>query len=269
MSLYKHRLFCLCLAWLVPAASHASNEALTIGFFPYTAQSKLLAHQKKLTDYLQQKLQRKLAVQVADNMAGFINNMAAGRYDIIFTPPHVARHSEARLGFQRIGMTTHTIKAVYVVHRDSTIKTLNDLRDKTIVMASPLALLTQDTKAQLRKQGLIDQRSVSIKTASSHENAIYSVLLHEADAAVTGIKLWNNYDETHKKHLKVLAYGDPLPGMMLMGNQRLKPDLITRLQAYLLEFGNSTQGKDYIFQGFKPVDDQTMRQLDPYIAVFH
>lgn len=268
MPLFKRILLCLWLAWLTPVIVQASNGTLSVGFFPYTAQNKLLAHQKNLTNYLQQKMHQKLSIQVADNMAGFVSKIDKAHYDIIFTPPHVARYSEEKLGFQRIAMTTHTIRAVYVVHRDAAINDLNDLYNKTIVMASPYALLTQDAKEQFRKQGLIDKKTVSIKTASSHKNAIFSVLHHEADAAVTGIKLWNSYDDSHKKYLKILAYGEPLPGMMIMGSKRLSHDTIVMIQRYLLEFANSPQGKDYIFQGFKAIDDQTMQHLDTYIGIF-
>ena len=268
MPLAKRILICLWLVLLAPAVVFASEKILTIGFFPYTTQTKLLSHQKMLTDYLQQRMQGKLTVQVAENMPGFVSNMNMNQYDIIFTPPHVARYSETSLGYQRIAMTTHIIKSVYVVHRDSAIKDLTELRGKTIVMASPLALLTQDTKAKLREQGLVDQETVYIKTASSHKNAIFMVLHREADVAVTGVKLWHRYAESHKKHLKVLAEGEPLPGMMIMANKDLPVDTVNQLQRYLLEFENSPQGKKYIFHSFKRIDNPTMHALDPYTKVF-
>ena len=266
-SLYKQLLISLCLVFISPAFTSATTTPLTFGLFPYTTQNNLIAHNKFLSDYLQKKLGQSISIQVAENMPVFVHNMEDGQYDFILAPPHVARYSELKLHFQRIAMTTHMIRGVYVVHKDSHFKDLNSLRNKTIIMASPLALLSQGSIQQLRNIGLIDKETVTIKTTSSHKNAIFSVLHKEADAAITGIKLWNDYPERHKKYLKVLAYGDSLPGMMIMGSKRLSNAEIEKMRRFLVEFNASHAGKDYIFQGFKTIDNQSMQQLDAYTNV--
>jgi len=267
--LYKQLLISLWLVLIFPALSCASNTPLSLGLFPYTSQSNVLAHQKSLADYLEKKLGQPVSIQIPENMPGFVHDIDTGQYDFVFAPPHIARYSELKLGFQRIAMTTHTIRGVYVVHKDSNFQDLSSLRNKTIIMASPLALLSQGSIQQLRKLGLVNNKTVTIKTASSHMNAIFSVLHKEADAAITGIKLWNDYPEQHKKYLKVLAYGDSLPGMMIMGNKSLSPAKIQAISQYLLEFSVSQAGKNYIFQGFKTIDNHAMLQLDAYTNVLN
>lgn len=268
MSLYKSRLISLFLIFAFPVICHAGdNTPLTFGLFPYAVNNKVIAHHKKLLDYLEEKMGRAISLRVPDDMSTFVRDMEASQYDIIFSPPHVARHSELKLHYQRIAMTTHIIRGIYVVHKDSQYKELGDLRDKTIMMASPLALLSQGSIEQLRRNGLIDKKSVTIKTASSHKNAIFAVLNKEAEAAVTGIELWKRYPDHQKKYLKILAYGDALPGFMVMGSKEIPVDTINKLRQSLLEFKKSPAADNYIFTDFKPISDNTMQQLDSYIRV--
>jgi len=164
-------------------------------------------------------------------------------------------------------MTNHTIKGYYLVRKDSPYKNMSDLRNKTIAMASPLALLSQGAIAELKEAGLKEHENITIQTTTTHNNAIFAVLNKKADAAITGVKIWMQMPERQKKYLRILAKGKDLPGFIIMGNTGLPAETIQNLQNALLLFDTKPAGKKYLFRGFKKIDNATMQSLDAYTAI--
>lgn len=249
------------------SSAPADEDVLTLGIIPYVSPGKLIKHNAVFSQYLEQKTGRKISILTAPNFNEFIQRTKNGEYDLIFTAPHHGRYAELHDGYQRIAMTRNNIQGYFLVSKDSPYQRIEDLRGKTLAVMPPTTILTQMTLAQLRQHGLKDSDYKIIRT-STHSNSIYSVLNHDSDAAVTGVKIWLRLNSKDKEQLRVLDTTEKVPGFMLMGNKTLSAETIKQLQTLLIRFDSTPEGQKYIFKGFQRIDDEDMSRMDKFIKVF-
>ncbi len=68
----------------------------------------------------------------APNFKAFLDRTRKGEYDLVFTAPHMARLAELETGYQRVAMSTHHGRPIFLARRDSDINKLKDLKGKKI-----------------------------------------------------------------------------------------------------------------------------------------
>lgn len=266
ISVMKSIVFSLLFLFLAPSAL-AEEGVLSLGIFPYVSPGKLIKHNAGFSQYLEKKTGRKVSIVTAPNFKEFVERTKNSEYDLIFTGPHHGRYAELHDGYQRIAMTRNKIQGYFLVSKDSPYQRIEDLRGKTLAATPPITLLTQIALAQLRQHDLKDSDYKIIRT-STHSNSIYSVLNHDSDAAVTGIKMWRRLNSKDKDQLRVLDTTEKVPGFMLMGNKTLSAETIKQLQTLLIRFDSTPEGQKYIFKGFQRIDDEDMIRMDKFIKVF-
>jgi len=246
----------------------AKSEPLVLAFFPYVNPSKILIHNKGMRQFLETELNRPVTIVMAKNSKTYVENMKKNSYDLLFSPPHLGRYSELKYGYKNIVMTANNIQGYYIVRKNSKLKTLSDLKGKKIAMASPLTIVHQIAVDDFKKLGLVNGENMTISVIKNHMNSIFSVLKGFNDAALTGVKLWKRLPQKYKKDLRLLAKSSKTSGFFIMGNSRLDDSLIQKIQTSLLKFHTSTDGKNYLFKGFKKIDKKTSQSMDKYISVF-
>lgn len=253
--------------WLLLSSAMANDSALTLGIFPYVSPSKLVRHNTKFKQYLEQKTARKISIVTAPDFREFVRRTKNGEYDLIFTAPHHGHYAELHNGYQRIAMTRHHIQGYFLVRKNSSYQGVENLRGKVLTTTSPVTILTQMALEQLHQHGLTDA-DLTILNTSTHSNAIYSVINNDSDAALTGVKLWQRLNSEDKDKLRVLDTTEKAPGFMFMGKKSLAPETIRQLQTLAIQFNSEPAGQDYLFKGFQLIDDDSMNNMDKFIMVF-
>jgi phosphonate transport system substrate-binding protein len=261
------------LLWLLaatPWAAYAAEE-MTLGVFPYVTTGQLVELHTPLKNYLAKSLGRPTALVTAPDFLSFDERTHKGEYDLILTAPHFGRLAERRDGYQRVARTLHEVRAVFLVPKDSSIRRLEDLKGKRIMVAQPVSAIYQLAVDTLAKKGLIPGKNITIIETRTHNNALYAPLRHEADAGITGILLWEKLTGEQKDQLRVISISRGVPGFMLMANPHMPKQDVDRLRQAMLTFNTTPEGKAYFnasgLQGFGLIDDATMRSLDPYTSV--
>lgn len=248
--------------------ARSAEHSLVLGIFPYVSPAKLIAHQKNIPTHFAGNTEIKLSLVTAKNSATFIDNLKEFEYDLIYSPPHIARYAEKAYGYRRVVMTSHQIMGLLLVRQDSPYHTIADLTDRTISIAPATTLLHQMTLKLLKDQGLIPGQNIQINIVNTHNNAIYDLLKQDSDAAVTGIKILKNMPTEKQALLRVLAQTEPVSGFIVMARPALKQSTIDQLQDAFLSFESSPLGASYLFKGFKLIDDEAMKALDSYARIF-
>lgn len=260
----------LVIAFLLLALSYGqatANEYLKFGLFPYVSPVRLIEHHKSLIDFLESHSDRKIHLITSPDFTTFLQRTERGEFDIILTAPHFGRLAERKNGYQRIAMTRHNVQGVYLVKADSGMESIADIKGKTITIAAPKSIVYRLAEQQLRYEyGLVDGKNINIITTRTHNNAMYSVIKSESDAAVTGINLYKGLVKREGQVVKKIGETREVPGFMLMGNKNLPSSLIEQLKQAALDFGSDDAGSDYIFIGYKEIDDATMKSLDAFIT---
>lgn len=246
----------------------STGHTLTLGIFPYASTAKLIAHQKNIPTLVRDNTGINLSLVTAGDSATFIDRLRAYEYDLIYSPPHLARYAEKKHGYQRVVMTSHQIRGVFLVSKDSPYRSVMDLKNSTISIGPVKTILHQLALRQIMDQGLIPGQDIHINGVNTHNNAIYNLLKHDSDAAITGIKLWKSFPPGEKAGLRELALTDPVSGFIVMARPGLKQTIIDQLQLAFLSFDKSPLGVNYLFKGFKRIDDESMAALDFYTSIF-
>ena len=246
----------------------AQESALILGLYPYVSPSTLIKHHKNIPIHFTKSAEIDLSLVTAKDVTTYIDNLQAFEYDLIYSPPHLARFVEKTYGYRRVAMTLHEIRGLLIVLQDSPFHSTTDLTDQTISIVPEKALLHQMTLKLLKEQGLIPGQNIQLKVVNSHNNAIYSLFKKDSEAAVTGIKILKNMASREKAQLRILAKTEPVSGFIVMAKPTIKQATIDQLQAAFLAFNSSLLGVDYIFNGFKLIDDESMRVLEPYTEIF-
>jgi len=253
---------------LIASASFSSqaNDDLSLGIFPYVSANKMIAHHNSLRLYLEKTLKKSIHLESARNVKQYIDNIKQKKYDLIFTAPHIGYLSEKQTGYQRVAKTDHHIQGVFIARKDSNIHSLNDTEGKKLGIAGLNTILSQVAMKQLNEYRKEPSKDITTIQTSTHNNAMYSVLNKQSDFSLTGNTLWAGFPPQHKAELNVIGTTVKVPGFMIMANPSLSKELVSKIQSALLAFAQTTEGKKYLFNGFKPIPEADMEFVAPYAS---
>jgi phosphonate transport system substrate-binding protein len=250
---------------------HGEEQSIQFGIFPYVSPGQLVKFHNPLRAYMEETLGEKVSLVTAPSFKDFVSRTREGQYDIIMTAPHLGKLAELQ-GYKRISHDMHEVQGVYLVHKDSEIKSLPDLKGKVITLVGRAAIITQMVEYQLKSLGLEADKDVTFRITRTHNNAMYAPLRGESDASVTGILLFNKIGEEDRKHVRVIGKTPMAPGFMVMAGKRITEAQRQKLTQALLNFINTPAGKDYLkttgLKRFEPITDQEMQDMEPYIQIF-
>jgi len=256
-----------CALLVISTHAHAAETPLTFGIFPYLSHQQIVSNFTPLRDYLQQASGQKLAMSTASDFASFRDRTKAGEYDIILTAPHLARLAEKESRFQRIAITRYRVNAVILVPKDSPVQKLSDLRGKSLAVPPAAAMVTLLATELFRSKGMEPGRDFALREFGSIQSSMVAPLRGDADASAAGFVLWSNFEQKDK--LRIIAKSAEVPGLIIMAHPRVPRAMVARLRKALFAFGDTQEGKTYFATtghgAWLPVDDATMRSLDPYM----
>lgn len=265
--------FCLVLVFLAPGLSQAADrKELSLGLFPYVTATQLVQFHSPLKNYLSRTLDVEVNIVTAPDFESFMERTQKGEYDIILTAPHLGRLAEKRDGYQRLAMTLHRVEGLFLAKKDSPINSLNDLKDKKVMIAQRISVIYQMALHTLAQKGFVDGKNITIIETKTHNNALYAPLRDEADVSVTGILLWETLGQEYKDKLKVIGHTNTVPGFVVMSHPGIPAKLKLKLQKAILDFEKTAEGKAYFestrLKGFQPIDSKSMKELDAYTGIF-
>lgn len=246
----------------------AQNKPLTMGVFPYVSTSKIIIHNNVIRKHVNNSTKYSLSLVTAKNLPTYINNLKNFKYDLVFCAPHLARFVEKKYHYKRVIMTSHKIKGIYITKNTSPIRSIDELKGKTISLTPAQTVIHQMVLNQFDKHGIIPGENIKVKKIKTFSNAIYDVLNDISDVAVTGIKIWKKLPAKVKKNLRKLGQTKPVGGFVILAKPDVSQQVIIDIQNSLLSFNNSPNGKSYIFKGFKLIEDADMKSLDFHARIF-
>jgi len=247
---------------------HGANNAFSLGVFPYVSTSKLISHNKHVIKHINRTTKYDVSLVTAKNAPSYVSNLKNFEYDFIFTPPHLARFVEKQFAYQRVVMTSHNIRGVYLTKQDSAIHTLKDLQNKKLSLGPAKTILHQLTLNELNNYNIVPEKNITLQIVNTHNNAIYDLLKGDSDAAVTGVKIWQKLAASKKSQLRQISLTAPSSGFIILAKPGMNKTIIKELQDSLLAFNKTIAAKTYLFNGFQLLKENDMRSLDIHAKIF-
>lgn len=186
--------FCISVFSIISlsVAPLSAKEEIRFGVFSYLGDEKTRAKYQPLVDYLNQKLDQKVVLEVL-SQDQINDKIANNELDIITTnPTHflVVRQKYALSGAIATlvsyskGVSTSRLGGVIIVPHNSPIRRLEDIKGK--IIATPSMKNMGGFRAQayeLHKLGidLFTQKTQIIETQQSHQEVVHDVLTQKAD----------------------------------------------------------------------------------------
>lgn len=257
------------LAWTAPASAAEAAGGLEVGVFPYLSTRALLGIYEPVRVHLQAELNRPTHLFTATSFKAYADRTQAGEYDVVMTPPHLARLAQRETGYIPLTMFTRELHGVVVVAKTAPIQTLQDLKGKRITTPSKIALVAIVGGQLLRDNGLVNDGNTLIQDVGSHSNAVLAVQRGEAEAALTENAALQQMPEDLRNSVRILAQTQRLPHVMFLAHPRLGQAGVARVRDVLLQFPTSVEGRAFLkksgFEGMRAVDEADMKSVDPFI----
>lgn len=165
---------------------------------------------------------------------------------------------------------------IILIRKDSGIKSIAQLRGKTISYPAPTALAaTMMPQYFLFKHGLNVFKETKSLYVGSQESSIMNVFLKNSQAASTWPMPWKSFmqDNPEKANqLEVKWKTDTLPNNGLVVRDDMSEVLVAKVRRLLLDLNKSEEGKSILLKiglsQFEQANDQTFNPVNKFITQF-
>ena len=272
--------FALALACLASAPwARAADKPLHLVLTPSQKPTDLLAAGEEFGRVLGTLVGVPVRVTVASDYAAVIEALRNQTADLAFVHPagYVLANREAKARIvaknQWHGKTTFTSR-IYV-RKDSGIKTLEDLRGKTMAFVDPASSSGYIyPMVFLIQKGLVKKRDPKtffreVTFAGSHDASMRALLNGHVDAIASFDMAREQYlkDPAERERLAFVAETPPIPEAGIAAREKLDPALFAKVREALLKIASPTHAallkRLYDIDGFEPAED---REYDPVRA---
>jgi phosphonate transport system substrate-binding protein len=266
----------LALGVTPPAAAQSS---LHLVLTPSQKPTDLLATGEEFGQVLGKLVGVPVRVTVASDYAAVIEALRNRSADLAFVHPGgyvlASREAKARIVAKNLWHGKSSFTARIYVRRDSGIKTVEDLRGRTIAFVDPASSSGYIyPMVLLVKRGLVTNRDPKtffkeVVFSGAHDASMRALLNGHVDAIASFDMAREQYlkDPTEREKLIVVAETEPIPEAGIAARDGLDPALFARVRAALLQIRGPAYApllkRLYEIDGFETADD---REYDPVRA---
>lgn len=226
-------------------------KELKFGITPYIAKEEAEKELKPLMDYLTEKMGVKVTLYVAENYAKLGEELMAGRVDFgKFAPlSYVELKKKApalKIFATQIARGSSSFRGYIIVHKDSGIQTLEQLKGKTFAFTdSNSASGYMYPKAMLISKGINpDTFFGKIVFVGTHDKSAEAVYKKEVDGGAIADGLLaaaGNKGIVDLKQINVIAKTDPIPFDAYVARAGLNENVVERMKIILLNLNTTTE----------------------------
>lgn len=252
----------LCLAISTPALG---ENVLRAGFQPVSPAAQLAARFTPLLDHLSDKTGYRFDFLTAPGFTAFVERAAQGEYDLIWVPPHFARQASLETGYEPLAAGEKKIVGVLLARRDGPASA-RDVRNKTLALVDPHALVSILVLSFLESEGLRADRDYRVRYFQSHPSTIEAVRRGVADVAGVSDAYLDQERSADRASLVEIARTMEAPGMVFLAHPRLPEQTRRRIKDALLSMGQSADGKNALDRAkmgsLVPISASDLKKMD-------
>lgn len=260
------------------ASPNSTVKEYIFGVHPQRNPKKLRAVFGPLVDYLNQHVEgANLVFEASRNFAAFDEKQARREFDFVLPNPYGTLKG-IESGYRVFGKMGNAgdLRGLILVRRDSDIKTVADLRGKTLSFPGPTALAaTIMPRYFLFSQGLnVDTDFKSIYVGSM-ESSLTNVYRGNVAAGTAYPPAWRDFARTQPQlasELKVMWETEAMPDNSLMARDDVPQELVDRIASVLFGMHTDKQGQAVLasmdLTMFKPATNEDYAPVRAFIKKY-
>lgn len=255
-----------------PHPARAADKPLHLVLTPSQKPTDLLAAGEEFGRVLGELVGMPVRVTVASDYAAVIEALRNQTADLAFVHPagYVLANREAKARIvaknQWHGKTTFTAR--FYVRKDSGIKTLEDLRGKTMAFVDPASSSGYIyPMVMLIQRGLVRNRDPKtffreVMFAGSHDASMRALLNGHVDSIVSFDMAREQYlkDPAERERIAFVAETPPIPEAGIAAREKLDAVTFAKVREALLKIGGPQHAallkRLYDIDGFEPAEDR-------------
>lgn len=260
--------------WLMVMAGTAfaaeKPDTLVMGLHPNISARTILELYQPLRAFLEKELGQSVELYTAPDFTVYVGRTLANEYHVAVTAPHLARLAQLKANYIPLLHYSTQLRGVIVTAKNGPIKSVQDLRGKTVGLPDRLAIISIMGLEFLRDNGLNPDVDLKLFAARSHNNAAIAVDRGEADAAIIGSVPFQQLPPDLRDRLRVVASTVEIPSQFIIASSNLAAGKITRIKNALLKYAETPEGKAFMkangFGGLRPATEPVLKSLDRYAS---
>ncbi len=265
-------------------AQGGNPTRLRVALLPDENASTIIQNAQPLKAYLESALKKDIDLVVTTDYSSMIEAMRFGRIEVAYFGPLsyvLAKQRAPGIEPFAVGVSrgSPTYKGVIVAQTDGPVKSIADIRGKTVGFGDNASTSSHlIPRALLARNGLIGERDYKFVHLGTHDAVARAVQAGQVQAGGLSQEIFNALvakGTIDGKKVIVLAESDPIPNypMVLQGN--LDPALKDSVRKAFLELKDPAILKTFRAEGFAATDDsaydilrETARVLDLDLTKF-
>lgn len=191
----------------------------------------------------------RLVLEVPRGLAEHEQGLQARRFAFALSNPYHTWRAEQQGGyriFAKMG-DDQAFRGIWVVRRDSGIRTLAELKGKRLSFPPRSALAaTMMTQLQLKQNGIDPASDARSTYVGSLHAAIMQVATGQADAGATWPLAWTTFERLNPREaslLEVRFRTAPMVNQGIIARADVPPELVRRVAALMVAMNQSAKGR--------------------------
>lgn len=258
----------------------AREPALHFGVFPRWNAQTMVRDFTPLARALEKQLGRSVLIETDKDFDSFMRRVYAHEFDLVHLNQLQYLQAHERAGYQAIAKlctaTTCTISALLVTRQDSGIRTLTQLRGKTVAFGDRNAMVSHLlARSLLRQAGLRDGDYLTVFTHNP-PNALFAVYNGDAAAAGVGSPVFEQPEvvkHVDRQRIRVLAESVPIPHLPFAVRGDLDAGLVAKIRTALIALADQPGGLELLRHigatRLVGAEDAEYAALRPYVTEGH
>jgi phosphonate transport system substrate-binding protein len=245
---------------------------------PLLNPTALAAAYQPLVDHLNANIQgARFELEASRNYQAFEQKVNHLEPDVILPNPWQTLKAQA-VGYHVIAMAgdAQDFKGVFIARKDARIKTMSELKGKTVSTPSPTALAACIMPQYfMHQQGINVNKDIQMSYVGTHESTIMSVYLGQSDIGTTYPPPWRAFQLAYPDkaaQLELVWQTDALVNNSVMVKSTLPAAVVDQLKDAILTLTQHPKGMAILrsmeTQAFYPANDDSYKAVAEFIARF-
>jgi ABC-type phosphate/phosphonate transport system substrate-binding protein len=252
----------------LPGAALAAGDlvmAVCEGTFSGAAPAELVDKYRPLAEHLGKALKTHVIVSPVCSFPRLESGIAEQRFDLIMARPadYTARAMRDH-GYRYVAQVTPDVSCVYVVPKDSPLKSLAEVKGKRVALPDKTSYMGQLCVAELRDNGC----DAANKAQFVKEQGVVMYQLKEKNVDVGGISSHSkavSKEALEKAGLRELGRSRPQPYFPVIASKKMPPAQVEAVRRELLALSETPSGKALLarlgLNGYANGGEEKMAQL--------